>query len=157
MNQNQYAAFLKKLKPIRIVLPELKTNVYMIFQKDSSSSDQKLIDSTVKHLFKGTDADVAQIKRDFKEAFSECSSNPAFTFVSDSVEVFIVFRLSYFYSSSISYFFNIVVHELSHAVTDILQTHNLMQEDDEHRSIIIGNLFEEAYSRIAKQNLAVSK
>jgi len=42
-------------------------------------------------------------------------------------------------------FFGTLVHELSHAITMLFESLGLKTDDDEHRSIVLGNLVEASF------------
>ena len=47
-----------------------------------------------------------------------------------------------FKDETVSSFLGILTHELNHAVTMVFDNLGLMQDDDEHRSIVLGNMTE---------------
>jgi len=91
------------------------------------------------------------------DILKDCKVNPGFTFELDEVDTCIAFRLNAFYDTGFPYFMNILAHEASHCVTFIFENIGLSLEDDEHRSITIGNIVEEFLETLGKNALANSK
>lgn len=60
----------------------------------------------------------------------------------------VVLKLECFEDETDASFFGTLVHELSHAVTMVFESLGLKTDDDEHRSIVIGNLVEASFDKI---------
>ena len=57
----------------------------------------------------------------------------------------VVLKLEQFEMESKASFFGTLVHELSHAVTMLFESLGLRLDDDEPRSIVLGNLTEASF------------
>ena len=89
-------------------------------------------------------------KQGFEELhrrLDECSTNLAFTFLWDETEVVVVLKLEQFEMESKAGLFGTLIYELSHAVTMLFESLGL-RLDDEHRSIVLGNLTEASFQKI---------
>ena len=147
-------------------LPELHCCVYVLFMQSQEMNDRGY-SGVLEDLREGMYGlglvdrdDVESQKQGFEEIhrrLDECSTNPAFTFLWDETEAVVVFKLEQFGSESKASFFGTLVHELSHAVTMLFESLGLKTDDDEHRSIVLGNLAEASFQKVFPTSLVDKK
>lgn len=150
------------LKSYKMELPELHCQIYVLMLQDAEMQDdgyssvlERLRDDAQK-LGLVDESDIDSQKQGFEELhrrLDECLVNPAFTFLWDETEVVVVLKLEQFKDESKASFFGTLVHELSHAVTMLFESLGLKLDDDEHRSIVLGNLTEASFQKIFKDPL----
>ena len=75
-----------------------------------------------------------------EKIYQDCYSNPGFTFEIDTTDIIIGLRTDMLTTKE--YFISIAAHEISHAIT-ILFSNLGVGENDEMRSIYMGNILEE--------------
>ena len=147
----------KSLQSFKIELPELHCCVYVLFMQSAEEQDSGYsgvldwLRGDIQDLGLVDGDDVQSQKQGFEELhrrLDECEANPAFTFLWDDTEVVIVLKLESFKAESRASFFGTLVHELSHAVTMLFESLGLKLDDDEHHSIVLGNLTEACFQRV---------
>lgn len=156
----------QSLESFKLELPELHCQVYVLFMQNAEDSDSgyfgvlESLREDIQSLGLVDRDDVESQKQGFEEIhrrLDECSTNPAFTFLWDETEAVVVFKLEQFESESKASFFGTLIHELSHAVTMLFESLGLKADDDEHRSIVLGNLAESSFQKIFPTSLADEK
>ena len=147
----------KSLESFKVELPELHCWVYVLFMQIAREEDSgysgvlESLRKDIQILGLVDENDIESQKQGFEELhrrLDECSANPAFTFLWNDTEVVVVLKLEQFEMESKASFFGILVHELSHAVTMLFESLGLKLDDDEHRSIVLGNLTEASFQKI---------
>ena len=145
------------LESFKLELPELHCWVYAIFMQSAGDADfgysgvLESLREEIQRLGLVDRDDIESQKQGFEELhrrLCECSANPAFTFLWNDTEVVVVLKLEQFEMESKASFFGTLVHELSHAVTMLFESLGLRLDDDEHRSIVLGNLTEASFQKI---------
>ena len=147
----------QSLESFKLELPELHCWVYVLFMQTAGEKDSgysgvlESLREDIQSLGLVDGDDVESQKQGFEELhrrLDECSTNPAFTFLWDETEVVVVLKLEQFEMESKASFFGTLVHELSHAVTMLFESLGLKLDDDEHRSIVLGNLTEASFQKM---------
>ena len=145
------------LESFKLELPELHCWVYAIFMQNAEDANfgysgvLESLREDIQRLGLVDRDDIESQKQGFEELhrrLCECSENPAFTFLWNDTEVVVVLKLEQFEMESKASFFGTLIHELSHAVTMLFESLGLRLDDDEHRSIVLGNLTEASFQKI---------
>lgn len=145
------------LESFKLELPELHCQIYVLVMADGKALESGYADSVdklrrdIQSLGLVDESDFDSQKEGFEEIHSrlnECFENPAFTFLWDETEAIVVLKLEKLSSETSAGFFGTLVHELNHAVTMLFESLGLKIDDDEHRSIVLGNLVEASFQHV---------
>lgn len=106
----------------------------------------KVIGAIEKRIGVG-DAERIVLKDMIRKTLEDCEDNPGFTFPVAPTEIVICFRPELWGNTVDPYFLGIVAHEISHGITMTFENLGI-DENDELRSILIGNVMEEFLRRM---------
>ena len=143
----------------KLELPELHCCIYVLVLQTPSSSWAEVmaqLRDDVQKLGLVSQDNIESQRDGFEEIHArlkECEQNPAFTFEWSATEMVVVLKLECFEDETDASFFGTLVHELSHAVTMVFESLGLKTDDDEHRSIVIGNLVEASFDKIFQDGI----
>ena len=145
------------LESFKLELPELHCQIYVLVMEDGKALESGYAVSVeklrrdIQDLRLVDESDFDSQKEGFEEIHSrlnECFENPAFTFLWDETEAVVVLKMEKLSSETPAGFFGTLVHELSHAITMLFESLGLKTDDDEHRSIVLGNLVEASFQHV---------
>ena len=130
------------LVPMKLTMQDLRCDVYLVFS-GSQCRPTAMCKQLAKLGYISRKDELAQLRSCMKE----CKDNPGYTMSLSNLETAVIINPSKFSEQTVTELLGTVVHELSHAVTMLLNDVGC-PDDDELRSIELENILVQAMKNL---------